>query len=158
MVHEVRNQGADTVEARDRELKLRQRHRPQQGPDTFGPWPIRRRRIGINAACPRDRCASCRRRSCELFGKSALSDTRLAANPDNTRRAALAVGERAGKDGELEVSAQDLRRREGEQSVFGVPSLRPKQQSAPRSYVVLGPRFVCRMAMLGLFENRIVMF
>ena len=84
-MHKVRNQRAETLEARHRELELLQRDRPQQGPDTFGPWPIRRRRIGVNAACPRDCCAFGRRRR-ELFRKPRLPDTRLPANPDDTRR------------------------------------------------------------------------
>jgi len=50
---------------------------------------------GVDATCPRDCCAARRRRSPELFGKSGFSDTRLSANPDNTRPAALAVIERA---------------------------------------------------------------
>jgi hypothetical protein len=106
MTHKVWNQCAETLEARDREMKLRQRNRPQQGPDSFGPWPIRRCRVGVNAACPRDSCASCRRRGPELFRESSLPDTGLAANPDDTRPAALAVTEGGGQDGEFTFSAE----------------------------------------------------
>src|SRR6187401_51952 len=100
MIHKVRNQRAETIEARDRELELLQRNRPEQGADTFGPWPIWRRRIGVNATCPRDCCAFGRRRR-ELFRKPRLPDTRLPANPDDTRPAALAVGQSVGQYSEL---------------------------------------------------------
>ena len=141
MVHKVRNQRAETLEAGARELQLLDSGSPQQGADSFRPWPIRRRRIGINAACPRDSCASCRRNRPELFGKSRLPDTGLSANPNDTRRAALAFGESAGKDGEFEFSADELKRRTVEHSVFGVDALRPRQPSAPP---ILRRTIVCR--------------
>src|ERR687896_862561 len=139
-MHEVRNQRTDTREARDRELELVKRDRPQQCPDSFGPWPIRRRRVGVNAACPRDCCTSSCRRSPELFGKSRLSDTGLSANPDDARAAALAVVQSANQYSKLAFSAEQLTRCGLAHSGLGVDALRPREQSTHPSYVVLGPR------------------
>ena len=148
MMHKVRNQRAETLEARDRELELLQRDRPQQGPDTFGPWPIRRRRIGVNAACPRD-CGAFGRRRPELFRKPRLPDTRLPANPDDTRPAALAVGQSVDQYRKLALSAEQLTRRRLEHSGFGADALRPGSKNAHPSYAVLGPRSSAEPQVLG---------
>jgi hypothetical protein len=49
------------------------------------------------------------------------------ANPDDTRRAALAVGQSANQYSKLAFSAEQLARRGFEHSGFGVDALRPRQ-------------------------------
>ena len=67
-----------------------------------------------------------RRRRRELFRKPRLPDTRLPANPDDTRPAALAVGQRSDQYSKLAFSAEQLTRRRLEHSGFGADALRPR--------------------------------
>ena len=62
----------------------------------------------------------------ELFRKPRLPDTRLPANPDDTRPAALAVGQSADQYSKLAFSAEQLTRRRLEHSGFGADALRPR--------------------------------
>ena len=131
-MHQVRNQRAETFEARHREVELFQGDGPQQGPDSLRPM--------ANTAAPSSASTQrahatvarvCRRRGRELFGKSRLSDTGLSANPDDTRPAALAVGQSANQYSKLAFSAEQLTRRGLGHSGFRVDAVRPMQHNAP---------------------------
>ena len=127
-------------------MKLFQGDGLEQGPNTFGPWPIRRRRLRVNATCPRDGCplvSPPRRRALRQAACSRYPAPRRSRRHGALPRSLSARARISTANSRFRRTADATR---VGASRFRRDALRPGQCAQP-SYVVLGPTVVCQTSM-----------